>query len=326
MSILDNFCRARVVVIGDIMLDRFWWGSVERISPEAPVPVVRIEKMSLAAGGAANVAANIAGLDAEPVLIGAVGTDDEARQVADVLGKNGISPDHLIKLGDRPTTVKTRLVAHSQQVARIDQEDNSPIDENSENAVIRSCEKHIPNANVVVISDYAKGLLTERVIAAAIAAANNNRIPVLVDPKGRVYSKYAGATLLTPNRREAAEACNLDEGLSDAVAVAGKQLLSSLDVRGVLITQGADGMTLFRREAEDLHLSALARQVFDVTGAGDTVIATLATAVGAGASLDEAADLANIAAGLAVEQAGTTIVTLAELRPHLKNRTGQENY
>ena len=319
MSILDNFCRARVVVIGDIMLDRYWWGSVDRISPEAPVPVVRIEKMTLAAGGAANVAANIGGLDAEPILIGAVGDDDEGDHIAKLLGSNGIAPNHLITLPNRPTTVKTRLVAHSQQVARIDQEDNSPIDTASEDAVIAACSRHIPNANVVVISDYAKGLLTDRVIDAVIKISAEKDIPLLVDPKGRLYSKYSGATLLTPNRREAAEACNFDEDTSDVVELAGKQLLSTLEIDGVLITQGGDGMTLFRRDAKDLHLPALARQVFDVTGAGDTVIATLATAVGAGAALDLAADIANIAAGLAVEQAGTTIVTLAELRPHVHN-------
>ena len=310
----DKFAKTNILVIGDVMLDRYWWGSVGRISPEAPVPVVRLDKTTLSAGGAANVAVNISGLGARPDLIGIVGVDGEAEALKQILTSRGVDPSELLGIEYRPTTVKTRVIAHNQQVVRIDQEPDIRIEMEIEERLKERIKTLIPAADAIVLSDYSKGVLTDRLLSSTIGFARSEGKPVLVDPKGKDYTKYAGAALITPNRREAAEACNLSETSSDVVATAGKRLLEELDIDAVLITQGEEGMTLFRRETAPTHFPAAARKVYDVTGAGDTVIAALATAVGAGSNLDAAIRVANAAAGLAVEQVGTTAVTVDEVR------------
>jgi D-beta-D-heptose 7-phosphate kinase/D-beta-D-heptose 1-phosphate adenosyltransferase len=295
------------------MLDRYWWGSVSRISPEAPVPIVRLKNSTLAAGGAANVAANIAGLGAEPVLVGIIGKDAEGSALREQLVTGGVSADHLIEVEDRPTTVKTRVIAHSQQVTRIDQETDHELSDEDASNVLEHLEDRIASVDSVIISDYAKGLLTTNILKGIITAARRAGKSVLVDPKGKDFSRYSGASLLTPNRKEAAEACKLEENGHDLVQCAGRKLLADLEITAILITQGEEGMTLFQRSDEPAHFHALARQVYDVTGAGDTVIATLATAVGSGLDLKTAAKLANIAAGVVVEQVGTTSITAGAL-------------
>ena len=319
MNILDSFANTKILVIGDVMLDRYWWGSVSRISPEAPVPVVKMDSMTLAAGGAANVAANVAGLGAKPILVGIIGDDAEGEMFPEVLSKVGVRHDHLIKINGRPTTVKTRIIAHSQQMARIDQETDTNLSASDEQAVWSKIEPLIKDSHAVVISDYAKGFLTDSLLRLVIDLANIVRVPVLVDPKGKDYSKYRAASLLTPNRREAADACGLEENTQQMVDIAGNKLLADNDLNSVLITQGEDGMTLFRKSGEPFHLNTLAREVYDVTGAGDTVIASLAVAIGSGADLETAANIANTAAGFVVEQVGTTAVSLAELRKGLSH-------
>ncbi len=314
MEILDKFAGTRVLVIGDIMLDRYWWGKVSRISPEAPVPVVRMDHESLAAGGAANVAANISGLGSIPILIGVVGDDDESSLVPSVLKERSIPSEQLITAKGRRTTVKTRIIAHSQQVVRIDQETAEPLQTDAETAVIAKFDNVVSQAGAIVISDYAKGTLSDKVTRHVIEAATEKGIPILVDPKGRDYSKYRGATMLTPNRREAADACGLEENNQDMVDIAGNRLLTELELQSVLITQGEDGMTLFRVGREPYHLNTLARDVYDVTGAGDTVIGSLAVAIAAGADAAVAADIANVAAGIVVEQVGTTAISIEHLR------------
>lgn len=296
------------------MLDRYWWGSVKRISPEAPVPVVRLERESLVAGGAANVAANIAGLGAKPYLIGVIGQDEESALVSKVLESINVSPAYLVNIKNRPTTIKTRIVAHNQHVVRIDQEDSQAIDFSSEKKIIRLIEKIISEVSVIVVSDYAKGVISENVVSHLITTAKQLNKPVLIDPKGREYNKYKGATLLTPNRQEAATACNLDSNGQKLVEKAGNLLLKNLEIEAVLITQGEQGMTLFRGDKSSYHLAARARKVYDVTGAGDTVIASLGTAVGAGADLAEASEIANMAAGLVVEEIGTTAIDIERLK------------
>ena len=314
MDILENFQNVTVLVVGDVMLDRYWWGEVSRISPEAPVPVVRLKNSTLAAGGAANVAANIAGLGAKALLLGCVGNDPEADLFTEVFRESLLTTDHLIRLQDRPTIVKTRVIAHSQQVARIDQETVAELTDEAGESVIERFVSLIDSVDAVAVSDYAKGLLTSNVLARIIDEARQRNKPVLVDPKGKDYSKYRGATLLTPNRREAAEACNSDDNGNFNISLAGKRLMNENGLGSVLITEGENGMTLFRPERDPVHMSALARAVYDVTGAGDTVIATLAAAVGAGLGLEQAANLANVAAGIVVEQVGTTAIKAAELR------------
>jgi rfaE bifunctional protein kinase chain/domain len=313
MQILENFSKASVLVVGDIMLDRFWWGTVSRISPEAPVPVVRLKRTTLAAGGAANVATNIAGLGAKAFLIGTVGSDSEADLIRQLLDQSGVSPEHIVESTGRHTTVKTRVIANGQQVTRIDQEDDSALEKAVEDLVLQQIRDLIPRVDAVVVSDYAKGLLSDHIVSQIISLSREEGKPVLVDPKGKVYQKYRGASLLTPNRREAAEACNLDESCIDLVDRAGAELMSTLDIGALLITQGEEGMTLFRRDHDRIHFAVSARQVYDVTGAGDTVIATLAASVAAGVDLEGSARLANVAAGLVVEQVGTTAISAHDL-------------
>jgi rfaE bifunctional protein kinase chain/domain len=317
MEFLDKISQVRVLVVGDVMLDRYWWGTVDRISPEAPVPVVRLRKKTYAPGGAANVAANIAGLGATPLLIGTVGNDDDSRLLREVITDAGVSPDNLIRCEQLPTTVKTRVIAHSQQVVRIDQESENSLAFEDASSVLEAIRSAIGTVDVVLISDYAKGLLTEAVISELINGAASMGKLALVDPKGKEYDKYRGASLITPNQKEAAEACSFELNGPGKIDKAGEYLLSSHSFGAVLITRGEEGMSLYRPNIEPVHLKTAAKEVYDVTGAGDTVIATFATALGAGADFEAAARAANAAAGLVVEQVGTTPVTLEKLRAAL---------
>ncbi|MEO6394111.1 MAG: D-glycero-beta-D-manno-heptose-7-phosphate kinase [Pyrinomonadaceae bacterium] len=320
--LMRRFGKVSALVVGDVMLDRYWWGNVDRISPEAPVPVVRLTQSSLVAGGAANVAANIAGLGARPWLVGVVGDDEGGAQLPAALIQANVDADHLLKSAERPTTVKTRVVAHQQHVVRVDHEDNAAISDTCAGELAMIAERLLADAQVLVLSDYAKGVLTPELLHRLIAHARELGLPVLVDPKGRDYERYAGATLLTPNRTEAAQAVGLDPHEPNVVLRAGELLIENLRIDSLLITEGEDGMTLFERGRDPVHLDASAQQVYDVTGAGDTVIATLGVALGAGADLLTAARIANIAAGLAVQQVGTTTVSLDQLRREFAERAG----
>jgi rfaE bifunctional protein kinase chain/domain len=313
-DIFSKFSKVKVLVVGDVMLDRYWWGSVDRISPEAPVPIVRLNSADTAAGGAANVAVNVAGLGAEAVLVGITGNDEGAREISAALSENDISAEHLVRLDSRPTTVKTRVVAHNHHVVRLDSENNGELSAEESDTVWRMIAPLIESADVIVLSDYAKGCLSSTVLERLIALAQDKGKPVLVDPKGREYGKYKGATVLTPNRSEAVHAAGVDaDGKEDLNEIA-KKLLSDLDLKSLIITQGENGMTLYSDTGEPVYFPAMARKVYDVTGAGDTVISTLAVALGAGCDLAAAAELANIAAGLVVEEVGTTAVKLDKLR------------
>lgn len=312
-ELIGKFSKVRVLIVGDVMLDRYWWGSVSRISPEAPVPVVKLERTTAAAGGAANVAANVVGLGAEALLVGVVGNDGEGALLSEILEAANISPRRLVTTDERPTSVKTRIIAHSQQVVRVDSEQVAPISESVAERVFKAIEQIIEYADIVIVSDYAKGLLTENLLSRLITKCSSDRKNILVDPKGKDYTKYTGATLLTPNQKEATEAVGLEDFEENLVEKAGKALLEKISTDSVLITQGEKGMTLFLGDGATHRFEALARNVYDVTGAGDTVIATLAVAIGAGLDFFDAARLANIAAGLVVEQVGTTAITLEML-------------
>jgi rfaE bifunctional protein kinase chain/domain len=319
-ELFEKFSKVKVLIVGDVMLDRYWWGSVNRISPEAPVPIVKLDRTSEAAGGAANVAANVVGLGAETILIGLIGKDSEARFLSGILRETGISPEYLVASDDRQTSVKTRIIAYSQQVVRVDNENNSPISEREARRVLKSIENVLDETDIIIISDYAKGLVTEKLLTRLITFCGNKNKKVLVDPKGKDYSKYKGATLLTPNQKEATEACGFEDFEENLVEKAGRTLLDRVSTESILITQGEKGMTLFQKNGEMHRFEALARNVYDVTGAGDTVIATLAVAVGAGLNYFDAVRLANIAAGLVVEQVGTTAVTLETLENALSGK------
>lgn len=316
MSPSDMLARVRgasIAVIGDVMLDRFVWGRVSRISPEAPVPVVEIERESVHLGGAANVARNLASLGVTPLLLGVVGDDDASRQLRQALGERGLADDAVLDDPTRRTTVKMRVIAGSQQVVRTDWESVDDLDGDAEARALDALTDIIGRARAVVLSDYAKGALTPRIIERAIALAKERSLPILVDPKVRRYRLYRGVTLVTPNLSEAARFAGIAVRTDDEVAEAARSILSALDCSAVLVTRGEHGMTLFESGEPPLHIPTLAREVFDVSGAGDTVIAAAAVALAAGASLAEAAKLANRAAGVVVGKLGTATVEPEEL-------------
>lgn len=306
-----------MLVVGDVMLDRYWWGNVSRISPEAPVPVINLERNSAKPGGAANVALNVKSLGADVILLSAIGDDAEGSELSSSLAERGISPERLVRIPGRRTSVKTRIIAHSQQVARVDSEQADSLRTGSSEILIRAVEDILPEVDSVVISDYAKGTVTDELLGIVMVRAKSLGKHILVDPKGKSYGKYSGASVLTPNRREATEACKLEESDTDAVQKAGVMLLKECDLDYVLITEGENGMTLFGIAEEPYHLSASVHPVYDVTGAGDSVIACLGVAMAAGLAMREACELANAAGGISVQHVGTHAVTLDELREEL---------
>ena len=306
---IEKFGNLNILIVGDVMLDRYWWGSVSRISPEAPVPVVNLDKTTLAAGGAANVAANVAGLGAKPYLVGSIGDDSEADLLNGVLEREGISTDFLVSVPHRRTTVKTRIVAHNQQVARVDQESKTALNERQEEKVWSVIAELLDKIQIIVISDYGKGLISGSLCQRLITHSRNTGKFVIVDPKGKNYQKYSGATILTPNRYEVGEVMQLVDFGQDTIEGAGRKMIEEYALNSLLITQGEDGMTLFEKGGCVRHLTVTARNVYDVTGAGDTVVACLACAYGSGESLSESAKFANAAAGLVVEKVGTTAIS-----------------
>lgn len=321
MRLPDTFANLKIAVIGDVMLDRYWWGNVTRISPEAPVPVVKLGRTSVAAGGAANVAANIAGLGASAILVGITGKDTEAEILRGLVTENPLVDCRLVQLGNRDTTVKTRIVAHNQHVVRLDQETTHAIDKTATETVITEISAAVNQSDAVIISDYAKGLLTEEVLAAVFRLAKTDEKIVIVDPKSSDFTKYAEAAVITPNLKEALAAMNLS---GDSTAIVDKlkaEIRGALGLRNVLITEGEHGMTLLDGDDEPFHLEALAHDVFDVTGAGDTVIAAFSVAAASGMSFRDAATLANIAAGIAVGHIGTTVVTRREIERFINTET-----
>jgi D-beta-D-heptose 7-phosphate kinase/D-beta-D-heptose 1-phosphate adenosyltransferase len=313
MEFTTNFSNVKVLVIGDVMLDRYWWGKVSRISPEAPVPIVNLDSVSVTLGGAANVAANVVGLGANAFLVGVIGTDEDADSLIANLENKNVSSEFLFKSSVRRTTVKTRILAHNQQIVRVDSESNKTLSFHEEKEVWERIINLIDVVDIVVASDYAKGVISENLTTRLITACQDKEKLILIDPKGKSYAKYYGATMLTPNRSEIAEACHIEESNQLAITKTGDRLLSELSLNSLLVTQGEEGMTLFEEGKREKHLSAEARNVYDVTGAGDTVIACLAVAIGGGATFLEAAELANRAAGLVVEHVGTTAISLEML-------------
>lgn len=313
-QILDGMAATRVVVVGDVMVDHFLIGRVTRISPEAPVPVVEFEREFSVPGGAANVAHNAGALGATVTLIGVVGEDAPAADLRGLLEARGVAATGLIEDPSRPTTRKTRLATtRNQQVARLDVEKVDDVSGAVEDALIARLDEAADGAHAIVVSDYLKGVVTRRVMAHVVAAGQRRGIPVLVDPKVPHMSLYAGATLLTPNHHEAEHASLVRITTADDARAAARGLCQSLRVDGVLVTWGEHGLWL-SHGGEEGHLPATAREVADVTGAGDTVVATLAVAMAAGATSAEAARLANEAAGIVVTRFGPAAVTGAELR------------
>ena len=309
----------RIAVLGDIIVDRYLMGRVHRISPEAPVPVLALDQERIVPGGAANVAANVAALGASVVLVGLVGADRAADELRGVLERQSISPAHLVIDSGRPTSIKTRVVSGVQQIVRIDDESVAVPDEATEQALMKAVVAAIETASLLVLSDYAKGTLSPAVLRCAMEAARRAGCPVLVDPKRRDFSVYRGATLLTPNRKELSDATGLPTDTDAEVATAGA--LAAAQFGGdLLVTRAEHGMTLIRRDAPPFHVPAEKRQVFDVSGAGDTAVAALAVALASRQPLETAVIMGNLAAGLSVGKLGTSVVTHDELMAALRLR------
>ncbi len=301
-----------IVVLGDAMLDEYVWGTASRISPEAPVPVVLERTRSALSGGAANAAANIAALGGEPSLVSVVGRDARGDQLHRLIAEAGVKPS-LTATASRPTTCKTRVMAGSHQIARVDHEETGDVDEETGEALLAAVRGGLPSAAGLLISDYGKGVLTETIAQGAIEEANRVGIPSVVDPKGNDFSRYRGATVITPNEGEAAQASGAGTGLEGDIEI----LREALPGTHILVTLGARGMSLFMADGERVDVAALSRRVFDVTGAGDTVAATLVAALAGGVELPVAVALANKAAALVVEEVGIATVSRAELRSYV---------
>lgn len=305
---MPPFQQAKLLVIGDVMLDRYWHGAASRISPEAPVPVVQVGNQEDRPGGAGNVALNIAALGSAATLIGVVGKDDNAKDLESRLTAAGVYCEFL-HAENKPTITKLRVISQHQQLIRLDFENK--FDEKDVENLQSLAVSLLPSAQALVLSDYAKGALQD--VAALIELARKQNIPIIVDPKGSDFEKYRGATLITPNFNEFEAVVGPCEN-EEVLVSKGLKLMSELELQAMLITRGEHGMTLLRPDSEELHLPARAREVFDVTGAGDTVISVLAAALAAGDELAEATAIANLAAGLVVGKLGTAAISGPELR------------
>ncbi|MBN2199286.1 MAG: D-glycero-beta-D-manno-heptose-7-phosphate kinase [Candidatus Aminicenantes bacterium] len=311
-KIIGRFEDRKVVVLGDLMLDRYIWGRVSRISPEAPVPVVEVSQSTSSLGGAGNVAHNLLNLGAAPILVGVVGDDEEGRWIRGLMSENrGIVTD-----SKRPTTVKTRIIAHHQQVVRVDQERRRPVSPAVESAIADFLKSR--DFDGLIISDYNKGIVTRTLMAKVLALARSRKAPVFVDPKVENIRLFSPATLLAPNHLEVERIVHLSCRTDAEAEQAGRRLMETVSSRYLIIKRGEQGMSVFERGRKAIHLPTNAREVFDVTGAGDTVLAVSALALLSGASIREAAVLANTAGGIVVGKIGTATVTPAELRQGLR--------
>ena len=310
------FARAkdiRALVIGDLMLDEYLWGKTERISPEAPVQVVDVVREDLRLGGAGNVVNNLAALGCRVGVCSVIGADDNGTLLRHVFSGRGVDTDGVFEDPDRRTSKKTRVIAAHQQIVRIDRESKEEIGSGQEEAIVRFLEQEGAQYQVFVVSDYLKGVLTPRVLTTVIETGHRLGIPVVVDPKGTDYLKYRGATVITPNRKEAEQAAGILIRDGESLKRAAEKLLAELDLSSLLITRSEEGMSLFFPAGEPVHIPTVAREVFDVTGAGDTVLAMLSLGLAAGVGIVEAARLANTAAGIVVGKLGTSTVSPVEI-------------
>ncbi len=317
---LRDFAKARLLVAGDFMLDEYIWGRVGRISPEAPVVVVQVSRETRTLGGAGNVVNNLAALGAAVEVLGLVGDDNPGRLLKDELSRLGVDPTSLITDAARQTTRKTRVVGDHQQVVRIDRESAVPAGPQFLAAALALASERLPALHALVLSDYGKGVLTPELVRDLIRLARDRGLPVVVDPKGHDYSAYAGATVITPNLKELEEAVGRPLLAQEEVTAAGRHLRERLNLTALLVTQGSRGMTLIHPEGVLEIPARTPREVFDVSGAGDTVVAVLALGLAAGLNLADAATLANLAAGVVVTKKGTAPILLSEMERELRAR------
>lgn len=312
-DITRGFAGKRILIVGDLMLDQFLWGTVTRISPEAPVPVVRLERESHHPGGAGNVARNVVALGGRAVPVGTRGDDRDGDLLEGFFRDSGIATEGIVLSRGRSTTVKTRVIAHHQQVVRVDREVDDPLDSATTTALRDRALRLIDGAAALVISDYEKGCLSAELLGAILPEAARRSLPVVIDPKIRLFPHYRPATVVTPNAREAMAVAGSTARTDAEMEAIGRALLAKLGNPWLLITRGERGMLLLENGGPAVTIPSAAREVFDVTGAGDTVVATLALGLAGGASMPEAAAIANAAAGVVVGKVGTSEVSIEEL-------------
>ncbi len=317
-SVISRFSRAKVLIIGDLILDEFLWGDVSRISPEAPVPVVWVRSESFIPGGAANVANNIHALGGEVYLAGIIGMDEWGKILTEKLRKKGIDVEGVIIDDERPTTLKTRVIAHHQQVVRIDKEKMDCLSSDVIDQIIDHVKEIIKEIDAIIIEDYGKGVVTPRLLRGVLRLARRYKKIVTVDPKEEHFHYYKGVTAVTPNCYEAARATGINMKDANSIARIGRALLNKLKCKAVLVTLGEHGMRLFEEKGRVTSIPTLAQDVFDVSGAGDTVIGAFTLALAAGADMRRAAHISNIAAGIVVGKVGTAVVTQKEILSRLK--------
>lgn len=315
---VKKFPGLPVLVVGDLMVDRYIRGAVSRLSPEAPVPVVDVQHEEFMPGGAGNVAANIAALGGRPILVSLVGEDSDGERLLSTLRDRGVDVSGVVVDGSRPTILKTRVLAGHQQVVRFDRENRAPFPHGLVDRILASVQERMSQAKGVVLSDYGKGMVSKRLLKSVLGWAHRQGKLVTVDPKIEHFLSYRGVDCITPNLKEATEGIRAFPPKNDAeVDELGRRILRRLRCHSVLITRSERGMSLYREGKPPLHIPSQAREVFDVTGAGDTVIATLSLALAAGVSLGDAARISNAAAGVVVAKLGTATVSPAELRKAL---------
>ena len=313
-KIISGFKDVRIVVIGDLILDEFLWGKVNRISPEAPVPVVEVERQSFMCGGAANVAANIRALGGKVHLCGIVGRDSRGKLMLEQLQSQKVDTGGVIIDSTRPTTLKTRVIAHHQQVVRVDRENSQPLEQKNWKRILNFVEKKLDRIDAVLVEDYGKGVVVPGLIKGLVSLGKKAKLLVNVDPKENHFSYYKKVTAITPNREEAGKATGIRIKDKSSLKKAGEKMLFDLDCQAVLVTLGEDGMCLFEKKKKLVHIPTVAREVFDVSGAGDTVISAFTLSLAAGASFPQAAQLANCAAGIVVGKLGVAVATQEELK------------
>lgn len=312
-ELLDAFKLKKIAVVGDLMVDRYYWGTVGRISPEAPVPVVEVVEEQVRLGGAANVANNIQMLGGEPMLVGLIGNDHPGQLFIEILKERNLPSKGIVTDASRPTTIKTRVIAHAQHVVRIDYESKADCPEHIRHMIIDAVKYNIHDLDAIIIEDYNKGVVTKDVIHELVAVARKYNKIITVDPKFNNFLEYKHVTVFKPNRREVEEAIGGRLRTIADVERAGKHLLETLEAENVLLTRGEEGMSLFEAGGEVSHIPTQATNVQDVSGAGDTVVSTLTMALASGASIKEAAVLANCAAGVVVGSVGIVPITPHEL-------------
>ncbi|MDR3330792.1 MAG: D-glycero-beta-D-manno-heptose-7-phosphate kinase [Endomicrobium sp.] len=320
LKLISSFQKQAILVVGDVMIDKFIWGEIKRISPEAPVPIVDVKEETKTLGGAANVVSNIVSLSGKAYIVSVIGEDIVANSLIRMLDEKGIDSSYLVRDCGRPTIIKTRIIAANQQIVRIDKEVKGFFEEHIEEKVIENIKKLISKVNAVIISDYGKGVISTVVIKKIVYLARKYKIPVAVDPKTDCFKKYKKVTIMTPNEKEAIEGMGEKKIVTDEdVGLLGKKILKILNLDSVLITRGEKGMTLIQSSGKVTAIPARAKEVYDVTGAGDTVISTMTLALAAKANLLSAAELANFAASVVVGKIGTTTISCHELEEVIKD-------